>query len=175
MENYINVLVQQGWLFQTNKSLFEKKDILDFANGKLKNISSDFFDFLNSYKVLSNKEDTVWSIPLEEYSTDFEKNDDEFSWNDYEVESLEYADNKEEIKKIVDFWDKHLPFLFSVKNGYAYIALVVKGDNKDKIVYGREPEYEDIRVVANSFGEFQKIHSEFLTAKKKDDVLSDFI
>jgi hypothetical protein len=37
-----------------------------------------------------------------------------------------------------------------VASGYAFFALNERGE----VVYGREPEYEDVSVVASSFDEF---------------------
>jgi len=50
----------------------------------------------------------------------------------------------------VAFWDRHLPVLMSVRDGYAYLA--IERDSL-RVVAGREPEYEEVTPVADTVGE----------------------
>ncbi|MCD7972849.1 MAG: hypothetical protein LUG18_09330 [Candidatus Azobacteroides sp.] len=56
-----------------------------------------------------------------------------------------------------------IPFLFSVKSGYTYLASTIERNNKGKIVCGNEPVYEEVSVIAESPDEFKE---EFLKALK---------
>jgi hypothetical protein len=51
---------------------------------------------------------------------------------------------------IVAFWDRHLPVLMSVRDGYGYLA--IERDSL-RVVSGREPEYEETTPVADTVGE----------------------
>ena len=54
---------------------------------------------------------------------------------------------------LTEFWNSYLPFAYSLRNGYAYLAIGVSGANKGKIIYGREPMFEEFSVEAESFEE----------------------
>ena len=69
------------------------------------------------------------------------------------------------LSDIKSFWDKHLPILMSVKNGYSYVAIGIGEFNNGKIFYGTEPEYEDVAIIANSFYEFKEKYISALNGK----------
>ena len=77
-----------------------------------------------------------------------------WQWNEWELLSLEAAGNdaawKDEIRK---FWDGHLPVFLSLESGYAYYAISIK---EGSIVYGSEPEFEECKIVADSYEDFMK-------------------
>jgi len=173
-DNYIDILINHNWLFKNNDKIIDRAQANNYAENKLEKVGDSFFSFINEYKLLTNETDDVWFIPIYEYSIKT-KNEEEFTWNNFEIESLEYADDEGEKKEIKDFWNNHLPFLFSVKDGYSYIALIIDGKNKGKIVHGREPEYEDIDIISDSFDEFQKMHITYLKNRKEHSVLANFI
>lgn len=66
---------------------------------------------------------------------------------------LEAEGDEEWKREIVEFWDQHIPIIFSVKNGYAYYAINV-GNKFGTIVYGIEPEFEEVELIATTFKEF---------------------
>jgi len=69
------------------------------------------------------------------------------------------------LSDIKSFWDKHLPILMSVKNGYSYVAIGIGEFNNGRIFYGTEPEYEDVAIIANSFYEFKEKYISALNGK----------
>ena len=72
-----------------------------------------------------------------------------FAWNEWERQSIEAAEGDEELeRRVVAFWDSHLPILLSVKSGYAYFAIE---QSSLRIVRGEEPEYEEATPLAPSF------------------------
>ncbi len=79
-------------------------------------------------------------------------NDSAFVWNQWEIDSLEAAEGFSKLQKSVrSFWDRHFPFLMSVRDGYAYAAI-----NKEtmQVVTGEEPEYEEATFLAPSWMSF---------------------
>lgn len=52
------------------------------------------------------------------------------------------------------WWDKHLPFIMSSKNGYDEFYVINTEDGS--IEHGEEPSYEDTKIVANSLDDFWK-------------------
>ncbi len=73
---------------------------------------------------------------------------------EFEELSLEVAEGddewKEEIKR---WWDKKLPIIISVRDGYSFFAIDLENDCGN-IVKGEEPEFEETEIVASSFYEF---------------------
>lgn len=169
--NFIDFLIQKNWVL--GKPTLERNqiDLPKIAKGKLNAIDTSFLDFINSFKTLSNEADECWFCSLDDYSNE-QPNAQEFAWNDFELESLEYAEDEDK-NEIITFWGNHLPFLLSVKNGYAYAAIILKGDDKGKIVYGREPEYEDVEIISNSFQEFKELYLSLLNGQTESAFLSD--
>ncbi len=74
-----------------------------------------------------------------------------FKWNVFETISLEAAEDDLNWQKDIRlFWDNHLPIIMSVADTYSYYAMNLNG----KIVFGMEPEFEEVKIIANSFEEF---------------------
>jgi hypothetical protein len=93
---------------------------------------------------INNKKD-LWVLSTDDY---YEKSDSEFTWNEWEKQSIESAGNdKDWIKEIKNFWDKNFPIAISVSNSYSYLALQKNG----AIVIGHEPEYEIIYPYSPSY------------------------
>jgi len=115
------------------------------------NFNDEYYEFLKCFaEVISNDEKT-WFLCLNEYNN---MSDLAFKWNEFEELSLEVAvDNEEWKKEIKQWWDKKVPIIMSVKDGYTFFAIDLES-NSGEIVRGEEPEFEEVEVVANSFFEF---------------------
>ena len=108
--------------------------------------------FLDTVAVCVNPSATVWFLGADDYAG---RSDAAFAWNECERQSVAAADGDEALLGAVDaFWSRHLPFLMSVKDGYAFAAISLGDDAYGAVVVGREPEYEDVDQVCTSFGEF---------------------
>lgn len=107
-------------------------------------------DFISTVKSMINDDETTWFLCKNNFDMQIE---DSFRWNEWEIISLESAENdiewETEIKK---FWNIHLPIIMSVKDGYSYYAISIENGS---VVHGGEPEFEECKIVANSFEEFQ--------------------
>jgi len=149
--DFIKELLDFNWQFElTDKNI--RVNIGNAIDGKFTKTNDDFIQFIKSFKILANEEDNTWFIPLEEY---IKKDEIEgFAWNEFEVESIKYAEDETQKNAIKNFWNNHLPFMMSVKSGYAYLAIVLDGENKGNIVSGNEPEYEETSIIASSLDEF---------------------
>jgi hypothetical protein len=112
------------------------------------NIPDEYKTFLENTKTCINSEENMWFLCIDDY---LEKSEGTFRWNEFEIISLEAADDDAElINEIKNYWNKHLPIIFNVKGEYEYYAINI--ENK-KIVYGYEPEFEESGIVADNFGE----------------------
>jgi len=159
MENsfFINALKQAHWVV-SNSATHQNFDISTFADGRMAHVPFDVKEFIHSFAVCANPTDTVWFLSAMDYSDDSENS---FPWNEFEQQSMMAASDTL-MADIAAFWSSHLPILFSVKNGYQYVAVGIAAHNKGKFFYGREPEYEDVVAIATSFTEFKEKYIEAL-------------
>lgn len=78
-----------------------------------------------------------------------------FHWDEWEQMSLAAsAGDEQATAQVLAFWDAHLPFMLSVRDGYSYWAIRTVSDGFGKVVTGREPEFEQVSDVADSFEDF---------------------
>lgn len=118
-------------------------------------IPEDYIRFLESFSQFTNSSDTTWFNSIADFNGSH--TGIEFSWNEFEQQSLEaFEDDEATRKQIISFWDDHLPIILSVKNGYAYFSIGTAESNFGKIYFGEEPEYEETDHVAESFSEFME-------------------
>lgn len=115
---------------------------------RYKSFPSDWVMFISNYQSVVNSNETSWFL----CSSDYEMQDeDSFRWNEWELISLQAAIDDNDVAwqdSIRKFWDKHLPILLSVADGYDYYAIRI---SDGVIVKGSEPEFEDCSEVAKSF------------------------
>ena len=131
---------QQGWKIEMS----DNEATLPAEITDRYGIPEKWLSFAAKLRVCENKEATVWFLT----PADYLPREDGFQWNEFERQSLEWCGDDPEIKA---FWNRHLPIVMSVKDGYSYYAVNTENGN---IVYGCEPEYEEADVIADSFDDF---------------------
>ncbi len=153
-KEFIEKLKTLGWTLKSNvpSDVYTPNDIINRIE---LNAQPEFLEFINQFEILANNEDNIWFLSVKDYSKD--NLGEGFSWNEFELQSLEAADENQR-DNILQFWKMHLPFLMGVKSGYAYVALVLVGPDKGSIVAGNEPEYEETTKIAESLEEFFDIY-----------------
>lgn len=105
--------------------------------------------FLSGLTHCVDRSETTWFLCQGDYDG---SNDVAYRWDEWERCSLDAANGDARLmSRIRAFWDIHFPFLFSVQAGYAYHAVCTAGDRFGQVVAGREPEFEEVSVVADSF------------------------
>lgn len=138
-------LRNQGWQCVGNASPSKWPETI---NQRYPWIPEDFRTAMVELDEVVSSDQTCWLLTAREYMGDSESS---FAWNEWERQSIEAAgDDRDWIKQIESFWNKHLPIAISVKDGYAYFALREDGS----VVAGREPEFEETTVVAPKFERF---------------------
>jgi hypothetical protein len=121
---------------------------------RFQSIPEDFKSFLEMIDILIAPDEKVWFLSINDYCG---SSDLAFNWNEFEKISLDSADGDNEWKQeIIKFWDRYLPVVMSVRNGYSYYAIDTQS-TKNVVVYGYEPEFEEVEEVANSFSEFLEL------------------
>jgi hypothetical protein len=148
-----NILDSKGskWIITKRK---KTREIDAGENPIYRNIHKlpiNFIEYLKAYESIHNASDTAWFLMLEDYCGE---SDSAFAWNEFQVQSLDSALDEADKEKIRDFWNSKLPFLMSVKSGYAYAALDLSETGFGSIVVGQEPEYEVVEKIADSFDDF---------------------
>ncbi len=139
---------------KVNSWEINENDTVNLCNeviGRYKVIPYEYLEFIKQIKQCISSSKKSWLICEEEYNG---KSDIAFKWNDFEILSLEAAENDLEWKsEIKNWWNRYFPILMSVNNGYSFYAIDTE-DEKGAIVYGSEPEFEEVDIVADNFMEF---------------------
>lgn len=124
--------------------------------------------FLQRVKVCENSEETVWFLCLDDYNG---TSDSGWNWDAMEQTYLEGEDDEARRGEVVEFWNRHLPFMFSVGGEYAYLAFRV---SDGAVVEGYE-ELTEASERAKSFEEFVRLHSAALQGNPGDTTLFDYV
>ena len=133
---------------------------------------AEYIQFLEQVRCCVNAAGTAWLLTQEDY---IGTSDLAFRWNGFEVMSLEAAGNDSDLaNSVTRFLECHLPIAMSTKSGYAFLALSLMTEDYGRVVMGREPEFEDIVAVCDSFRELLLL---LVTAQETvgRTLLADFI
>ncbi|WP_042169640.1 SMI1/KNR4 family protein [Paenibacillus gorillae] len=117
---------------------------------RYKTIPNDYLEFLSVVAKCITPNEMTWFICEDEFNN---SSDSEFKWNEYELLSLEAADDDSWKSEITAWWNNYLPIVMSVDGGYSFYAIDLAND-KGAIVRGTEPEFEEAEKVANTLEEF---------------------
>ena len=114
-------------------------------------LPEDYLGFVRGLLLCADANDTRWILTPHDYVAGDER---VYSHDEWEKLSLEACgDDEGTVRRVSDFWDGHFPFFMDVSDGYAFHAIRVT-DRSGVIVSGKEPEFEEVQVVANSFTDF---------------------
>jgi len=146
----IQQLRQRGWtVIERSAPNFRLPPELAARHPKL---PKSLAEFLGRIASCVDSTQTAWFLCEADYAGTA---DSAFRWDEYERMSIEASDGDPQLLASVRaFWDTHLPVLLSVRDGYAYYAVRTAEDGFGRVVEGREPEFEEALVVAESFEDF---------------------
>jgi hypothetical protein len=146
IEKFIKWATENNWTITDNK---QNIDLLPDEILKRYNIPNGYKNFLERIENCINKDENKWFLCINDY---MEKGERKFRWNEYEIISIEAAEDDNEWKnKIMDFWNNHFPIFMSVEGEYEYYAINIKNGS---IINGYEPEFEEGKTISKSFEEF---------------------
>ena len=150
MHDAIQRLRENGWTIHASRAkTFKLPAALRARYG---DAPTELAALLTGVKECVSPDGKAWLLCHADYSG---KSKSAFRWNQWELLSLDCADGDAELEAdITSFWDSHLPIYMSVRDGYAFAAVCLKGRNKGRVVEGREPEFEEVSVVANGLLDF---------------------
>lgn len=163
LEDFLAVLRSFGWeVVLRNEGNLELGEEFKARYG---NIPDDYLEFLKRVALCANSPSNVWFLCEGDYNGSAGH---AFAWNEFEMMSLEGTElDENSLDKIRNFWREHFPFMLSVHSDYAFLAICVSGGNYGAVVAGYAPEFEEVFMVCDSFGEFIKLFS--MTLKKDAD------
>ena len=114
-------------------------------------LPAEYIQFLEQVRCCVNATETAWLLTEEDFAG---TSDSAFLWDEFEVMSLEAAENDSDLAiSVARFWEWHLPIAMSTKSGYAFLALSLTPEDYGKVVMGSEPEFEDTVTVCDSLRE----------------------
>ncbi|WP_146115432.1 hypothetical protein [Microbacterium sp. MYb62] len=131
-------LQEAGWMYEPPRSAEEG------VPSALHPAPEPVIRWVSSFSLLSDSDESVWFLSRSDYSTGAEG---AFAWNEFEQLSAQAATTDDEAIAVSRFWERHVPILLSVRDGYEYLA--VRDDGA--VVHGTEPEFEEAVVVFSDF------------------------
>lgn len=156
VENVINdlfdTLSNNGWTV-SRQNIYPYR-LPECVSGRYNDLPAEWVEFFNSVSTCVSPDETAWFLCMDDFNR---QGDDVFRWNEFELLSLQAAMDENDTEwqnTIKKFWDNHLPVCLSVKGGYEYYAIRI---SDGFIVRGHEPEFEETRDVASSFGKFMEM------------------
>ena len=133
-------LTEIGWEIELEETLGKAPDLF---YKRYNWVPQEVVHFLGLLKTAHNLSDTAWLQGFRDFA---DSSDSEFRWNEWEMQSLDAAEEdincKQEISR---FWDSHLPLMMSVSDGYSFIAIqekthyLVVGRNRNMKTQSRLP------------------------------------
>lgn len=149
IKEFIEWAKMNEWDIKENEN--DTVNLCNEVKGRYKVIPYEYFQFLSQINQCISSSEKSWFLCEGEYNG---KSDIAFKWNEFEILSLEAAENDTEWKsEIQKWWDRYFPIFMSVNNGYSFYAIDMKSE-KGTIVYGCEPEFEEVDIIAHNFKEF---------------------
>jgi hypothetical protein len=139
--SFVATLRSRGWRYVS-----AEKSSSPWLPARYPLVPSDLSEFLQSFSQLQNPDETRWFISADDFRSEDARG---FAWNEFERMSLgAAAGDIEWSNEIQSFWAVHVPIFMSVDGGYSYAAYCCVGENTGCYVSGREPEFEEVEVVA---------------------------
>lgn len=155
VDAYLDVLRAAGWKVELTPG--GGTTLNESFTRRYPRVPDSYREFLDHVKSCVNADETVWFLCADDYNGTSEF---AWSWNEMEKIYLEGAEgNPENTAKVIEFWDRHLPFMYSVDGDYAYLAFRTTDEAFGSVVDGYDIELTWITDVARSFEEFMTLHS----------------
>jgi hypothetical protein len=142
---YVSALERAGW---TVKLLPARRSLPSDLLARYPQLPADVRAFVESLSEAYSSDEQSWILTASDFHGD---SSSAYAWNEWERQSLSAAEGDGQwMARITEFWDRHFPFLMSVKSGYAYFAIERESL---AVVVGEEPEYEETQQLAPSLAE----------------------
>lgn len=148
MDRYFSELVRHGWTVSNG----ETGDLSACIKNRFDVLPDNYLRNLSGIRSCTAPDMKQWFLTLADYNG---LSESAFTWDEFERLSLDAADDDEDWRaEITHFWDRHFPIFQSVRDGYQFAAIKLDEVDFGKVVLGREPEFEEVDIVAESVSEF---------------------
>jgi hypothetical protein len=169
LQEYLDLLGSKGWRVE----LWENAPPALGASfvGRYPRIPEDYVKFLQRVKSCVNADETVWFLCIDDYNNE---SDSAWAWNEMEKTALDGTVDEKERRAIIEFWNRHLPFMYSIGGEYGYLAFRVGVEPFGSVVEG----YEDLSDASDSFASFDEfigLHSAAVQGEFGDTTLFDYV
>jgi len=169
LDAYLELLKSKGWSVELKQN--GGVNLGESFTSRYPRVPEAYLKFLAHVASCANAADNVWFLCPDDYNG---TSDVAFAWNEFEQLEVESAEGDDEaLVEIREFWDRYLPFMLSVGGDYAFLALVVSGDDYGSVVDGYGPDFEGVTELAPSFEEFVRLHSSAVKGNNPD--LKEFV
>lgn len=167
---FLDLLRTKGWSVRIDGD----SNLDELFRRRYPNIPEDYLLFLKLVSSCVNAEETVWFNCRDDFSG---KNPSAFAWNEFEIMALRAIEGDDvACTQVREFWDKHLPFLFSVKGDYACLAFSLSENNYGAVVAAYGPDLDAVTSpLFPSFREFINSYSAALKERESNPDLTDFV
>ena len=169
LQEYLDLLRSKGWRVELWKDAPPALDT-SFAD-RYPRIPAGYVKFLQRVKRCVNGDETVWFLCIDEYNN---QSDYAWGWDEMEKIVLKGTVDETERRGIVEFWNRHMPFMYSVGGEYGYLAFRVGAEPFGSVVEG----YEDLTDASESFASFEefiRLHSDAVQGEFGDTTLFDYV
>lgn len=167
LQEYLELLKSKGWRVELWDGATPPALDASFTS-RYPRIPADYLKFLQRVKVCENADETVWFLCLDDYNGTSES---EWSWNSMEEMDLDGEDDETTRAEVGEFWNRHMPFMFSISGEYAYLAFRVADE---AVVEGWEVLTE-ANERAKSFEDFVRLHSASVRGDAGNNMLFDYV
>jgi len=148
VKSVFDALRSLGWDVRSESDPAWTWPLARYAN----RVPGDYLDFLRSFAGCLRSDSRAWFLSRDHFSRS--SGTSPYSWNQWEIDSLEAAGgDPEREREIRAFWNSTLPIALGIDGGYSYLGICL---SDQRVVFGREPEYERSTEVSASFDEFAR-------------------
>jgi len=145
LREHLDALERVGWKVIRRE---KKASLPDAILERYGWVARGALDLVCEIEVAESADQKAWILSAGDYSG---TSGSAFAWNEWELLSLNAAEDDEDWKaQISEFWDEHFPLFMSVKSGYAYFAIERQGG---AVVVGEEPDFGEASPLAASVAE----------------------
>lgn len=141
-EKFLRFVKEKGWTIEKADGKGHMlPEVYRGKTGYFEEIADKYSNIINSYE-------NVWFSVGD--TLEDEKENDTFRWDTFKNISLLSTEDGGKTER--EWWDRHFPFLLSVRSGeYEFFAI---NTDDGSVEYGFEPMFEETEKVADSLDDF---------------------
>ncbi len=117
---------------------------------------SDVWQWITSFDRLITRDEKQWFLSHRDFIQ--ASAPEAFAWNEYELMSLEAAEEDSDWKaNICRFWDQHLPLYLDVRSDYRALVARIADGHAVGIFESMGPDFEEVTLIADSIAVMRQL------------------